>query len=155
MSIHLPRIEPVRVRTEEISRELLHPGSMSGNVFPFPRTVFLDELITVQDLPYFTNEHQQQQWEYEIGRLVAATGAASFLDQQVFDGQLNSPEVIRGAKAELGTYLTAEFYDEVFSQLFDEEVRIMSIATGVQQFNGYEYHEMTCLPAATYAAMVG
>jgi hypothetical protein len=146
--IHIPHIEPVRIKTEEIPHELIYPGSM-GYPFPQevgPRIVYLD--------PRFSHpEGRAQDSKQEKARQAAMlaeidkAGSRRFMDQIVHEqvGITRVHEVRERVFDELGTRHTAEFYERVFSDLLDTAMNVVALSTGVNPSTGNYYHDIAYL----------
>lgn len=151
--IEIPRITPVRIKTEEISESLINPDSRGYN-FPNevgPRVVYLDKRYEYpeQTLRRAT-DYQQAQAERErqgkIWEQCRRDGCTMFLDRQVEEREPGNmhriAELKMAAYDELGTRNTAAFYERVFSQFFKERMSIVVISTGVKLHDGNNYHEI-------------
>ncbi len=139
----LPKITPVRVKTEQIRQSLIEPGSMGWD-FPSgagPRVVYLDERYDYppQESDDFQVERSRQAgiWsQFHTDRGV------QFLDRQVESDFPNRSAIWMKTQEDLGHRYSAEFYERVFSELFGENMNVVIIATGVTTFTGDNYHEI-------------
>lgn len=141
--LRIPKITPVRVKTDRISQELIDPGSMS---YHFPsgvgrRAVYLDERFDYpeQDSDDADAERKRQS---AIWQQLDELRGVRFLDRQVENDYPNRDAVWMETLDELGHRHSAEFYERVFSKLFDEKMDVVIIATGVTSLTGDNYHEI-------------
>lgn len=142
--LQIPRITPVRVKTEEISRELINPGSM-GYYFPQevgPRVVYLDEKY---DYPEQTGHDPvaEKDRQASIWTRFQDDGGVQFLDRQVEEAERGKLRDIQDAVfADLGHRDSAEYFERVFSEYFAETMNVVIISTGVRPFDGNNYHDI-------------
>lgn len=142
---YVPRITPVRVKSEPISRELIDPGSM-GHYFPpasGPRVVYLDNRYDYPeqkgDNPNAERVRQAAIWDQ-----VDKDGATKFLDRHAEEvyGRWLAHVIRNQVQTELGTRYSAEFYERVFGTIFDEQINVVIISTGVNPSDGNNYHDI-------------
>jgi hypothetical protein len=139
----IPRIIPVRIKTEQISQELINPGS-GGRYFPSgvgPRVVYLDERY--EHSPQESDDVQaERSRQADMWSMFRDSGGVQFLDRQVEGDFPNRNEVWLRTQEEMGHSGSAKFYERVFSKLFNETMDVVIIATGVTTFTGDNYHEI-------------
>lgn len=146
--LKIPEITPVRAKTESISPQLINPGSR-GFYFPAeagPRVVYLDERF---DYPAQTgNDPDAERSRQEaIWRQVNEAGATQFLDSEI-EPRPGEREIREAVYGRLGTRNTAEFYQQVFSELLEvPNMDIVIISTGVRPYDGYNYRDIGYLTA--------
>ena len=146
--MHIPRIQPVRIKTEEIAQELIDPGSM-GYAFPQetgPRIVYLDPQFNYPEGRASSGDEERAR-QATIWKDIDKAGSRRFLDRMVEEdlGSRRVHEVRERVFGELGTRYTAEFYEHVFSELLDTAMNVVAISTGVRTFDGNNYHDIAYL----------
>ena len=149
--VYVPKIRPVRVKTEEIPQSLINPGSM-GYDFPQaagPRAVYLDERYDYPDDKTVEDVDAERERQDVIWRQIESDGGLRFLDRQVEAGiDFRQVHAIReNVYADLGTRDTAEFYERVLSELMSKTMDVVVISTGVRPFDGENYHDIGFLLA--------
>ncbi len=147
----MPKIRPIRVKTEEIPQGLINPGSMSHD-FPQeagPRVVYLDERYDYPDDKSIEDADAERERQDIIWQQIESDGGWKFLDRQAEDStDFRRLQTVReNVYAELGTRRTAEFYERVFSELMIKTMNIVVISTGIGPFDGENYHDIGYLLA--------
>jgi hypothetical protein len=139
----IPEITPVRIKTEEIARELIDPGTGSRD-FPYevgPRVVYLDERFAYPPQPGDDPEAERARQE-RIWKKLGGNGV-QLLDAQA-DKQIGSR--IHDIKAEaadtIGNRTSAAYFERVYATAFGEDINLLIISTGITRYTGYPYHEI-------------
>ncbi len=145
---HIPRIEPVRAKTEEIRQELIDPGSM-GFAFPQeagPRIVYLDAQFSYPE-GRAENGNEERKRQSSMWADIDRAGSRRFLDRIVEEdlGYSRVHKVRERVFGELGTRYTAEFYERVFGELLNTTMNVVAISTGIRPFDGNNYHDIAYL----------
>lgn len=144
--LHIPRITPVRVKTEPIAQELINPGS-SGYYFPRevgPRVVYLDGQYDYPDDNGIRDAVTEQARQESIWHQFDLSRGTKFMDRHVEDRV--GVDGVHKAREEtydsLGFRDTAEFYERVFGAIFGKSINVVIISTGVKQWDGGNYHDI-------------
>jgi hypothetical protein len=140
----IPEITPVRVKTQQIIRSLIDPGSM-GYHFPRevgPRVVYLDERYDYppqnSNDPTAERARQASIWDQLHG-----DDGVQFLDRHAEeDDRSKAREIHDTVFAELGHRNSAEYFERVFTEFFQETMDVVIISTGIRPFDGYNYHDI-------------
>jgi glutathione S-transferase len=149
--VYIPKIKPVRIKTEEIPQHFIDPGS-TNSYFPRgvgPRIVYLDERYDYPDDSAVEDRQAERQRQLDMWLQMDADGALEFIDRQ--EEKNVDPRAIEATRrevyADLGTRSTAEFYERVFSELLGETLKVVAIATAIQSFESYKYHKIGYKPS--------
>lgn len=145
--LRIPKIEPVRVKTQPINRELIDPGSL-GRYFPpevGPRVVYLDQCFDCP--PQEGNDPDAERTRQDaLWKQAQEAGVTQFLDSEN-DRTAEERNIREAVQQSLGRRDTAEFYEYVFAHLFDTSMDIVIISTGVSPGDGSNYHDIGYLRA--------
>lgn len=144
MSLVIPEITPVRVKTEPIAQQLINPRSI-GRYFPpevGPRVVYLDERYAHP--PQKGNDpHAERERQVLIWKEFQESGGVQFLDRDVERSAGGTVRDIQSGVADrLGGRESAAYFEQVFSEYFSERLNVVIIATGVSLGNGENYHDI-------------
>ncbi len=145
--IEIPRITPVRVKTEPINPELINPGTR-GYYFPDgvgPRVVYLDARYNYPEQTDFTDKHAERRRQVGIWSQLCNEGGADFLDRHVEKavGKEACTEAEAEALAQVGNRSSAEYLEKVATRLLNMPgMNLVIIATGITLFDRTNYHEI-------------